>query len=102
MFEKKKEQIKVDREDFMLLIKKVADLEKASEIKKEIHSIIQEPTPPYIFECQVTYPIPPNSNPQSYALELQPKIDEFKKEVDELMRKYGIIRVIASYLVSKF
>src|ERR1035437_8245582 len=97
----KKEQIQADKEDFKMLVSKEVDLEKALKSKEtqEKIEVIATPTqtiPPiadYVFECTVTYPIPPQVNPQFLALQLQPKIDEFKSKIDILMREYNFIRL---------
>ena len=97
----KKEIIKVDKIDFMTLVKKVADLERAAESKKI--EIIATPTQnipslDYIFECQVKYPVPPFIDPKALAIELQPKIDEFKIKLDQMLKEYRLIGVSANYL----
>lgn len=96
----KKETIKVDKEDFMMLCKKVSDLERAS--KPIVVDIVEEAKKPdtldYIFECIVKYSIPPLTDPKVLAIELQPKIEEFKVKVDQLMREYKMLGVNAIYL----
>jgi len=83
---------KVDKEDFLLLIKQLENLKKEiSELKElKTQSEIQLQVNDYVFDCVV-------STSQKDLME-NDKVKEFNKEMEDLMKKYKVMRVIATFL----
>jgi len=83
---------KVDKEDFLLLVKQLENLKKEiSELKElKTQSEIQLQVNDYVFDCVV-------STSQKDLME-NDKVKEFNKEMEDLMKKYKVMRVIATFL----
>ena len=85
----KKEFIKLEKNDWISLIKKVSDLENVN--KKMGNPVVVEtpiiPQSQYIFESNVLYPLDVNQ-----LIRDQQKVVEFKKELEQLMLKYQMLK----------
>lgn len=93
MDDNKKEKIKVDKEFFEMMVKKITDLENKFNEKSEkpIEISFQQPKvgEDYIFECMASVPgqvLPENQ------LEFNMKINEFSGELKILMKKYNFVK----------
>ena len=97
------ETIPIDKDFLLSVLKKLDDLEKRvfelaqpkpQEIKPEEIKPMIKPGQDYTFECGVFFF---NVNPTN-ELQRRAEMDEFKKELEELMKKYKVGRVIGTFI----
>ena len=95
--------IPIDKDFLMKVLKKLDDLEKKifeltqsklQEIKPQEIKPIIKPEQDYVFECSMFLF---NINPAN-ELQRKAEIEEFKKELEESMKKYKVGRVLGTFI----